>query len=144
MGGYDGSLREIQEVYAMSLLVRLQTEERLQLFAELKVQGSYYSSSLRFGGSEVKNKAIGYDYGEYEICDTPMQEKRIKQDFWIRGELIVVENVPAGVCPCCGEKVIRADVGQWITELIENSERIAKAPRISVPAIRFDLEETKV
>ncbi|NIR52664.1 YgiT-type zinc finger protein [candidate division KSB1 bacterium] len=26
-----------------------------------------------------------------------MEEKRVKQDFWIRGNLIVVENIPAGV-----------------------------------------------
>ncbi len=37
--------------------------------------------------------------GECEICDTHLQEKRIHQDFWINGQLIVVENVPAGVCP---------------------------------------------
>ena len=92
----------------------------------------------------MKKKITGYDYGECEICDTPMQGKRIKQDFWIREELIVVENVPAGVCPRCGEKVVRADVGRWIAELIENSERITKAPRISVPTIKFDLEEAKV
>lgn len=92
----------------------------------------------------MKKKITGYDYGECEICDTSMQEKRIKQDFWIRVELIVVENVPAGVCPRCGEKVVRADVGRLITELVENSERIAKAPRISVPAIRFYPEEVKV
>ncbi len=85
-----------------------------------------------------------YDYGECEICDTPMQEKYIKQDFWIRGELIVVEDVPAGVCPQCGEKIVRADVGQWIAKLIENSERIAKAPRISVPSIKFGAEESRV
>jgi YgiT-type zinc finger domain-containing protein len=81
-----------------------------------------------------------YDYGECEICDTPMEERRIKQNFWIRGELIVVENVPAGVYPQCGEKVVKADVGQWIEELLENSDRIAKAPRISVPSIKFDAE----
>lgn len=81
--------------------------------------------------------ASGYDYGECEICNTPMQEKLIKQDFWIRWQLIVVEGVPAGVCPRCGEKAVKADVGRWITKLIESSERIAKAPRISVPAIKF-------
>lgn len=73
-----------------------------------------------------------------------MQEKYIKQDFWIRGELIVVEDVPAGVCPQCGEKVVKADAGRWIAKLLENSELIAKAPKISVPAIKFDREETKV
>lgn len=91
----------------------------------------------------MKEKAKEYDYGECEICDTPMQEKRIKQDFWIRGELIVVEDVPVGVCPHCGEKIVKADVGRWITKLLESSERIAKAPRISVPAIKFDAKKTR-
>jgi len=87
------------------------------------------------------NKKNNYDYGECEICGTPLEERIINQDFWIQGELIVVENIPAGVCPRCGEKVVKADVGQWVAELIENSERIANAPRISVPKIRFDTEE---
>jgi YgiT-type zinc finger domain-containing protein len=92
----------------------------------------------------VKIKVAGYDYGECEICGSPMQEKLIKQDVWIRGELIIVEDIPAGVCPQCGEKVVKADVGLWIMKLIENSERIANAPKISVPAIKFDVEEVKV
>jgi HTH-type transcriptional regulator/antitoxin MqsA len=92
----------------------------------------------------MKKETIRYDYGECEICGTPMQEKLIKQDFWIRGELIVVEDVPAGVCPRCGEKVVKADVGRLIIKLIENSERIAKSPRISVPAIKLNAEEAKV
>jgi YgiT-type zinc finger domain-containing protein len=95
--------------------------------------------NIRLGGDMRKAKTNhDYDYGECEICNTPMQEKRIKQDFWIRGELIVVENVPAGVCPQCGEKIVKADVGRWLMELIEDSERIAKAPRISVPAIQWE------
>lgn len=92
----------------------------------------------------MKTKVTGYDYGECEICDTPLQERYIKQDFWIHGELIVVEGVPAGVCPRCGEKIVKATVGQWIMKTLENSERIAKAPRISVPTIIFDAEEAKV
>ncbi|MEW6003518.1 MAG: YgiT-type zinc finger protein [Nitrospirota bacterium] len=89
-------------------------------------------------------KKTKYDYGDCEICGTQMQERLIKQDFWIRGELIVVEDVPAGVCPRCGEKVVKADVGQLIMKLIKNSERIAKSPRILVPTVKFDIEEAKV
>lgn len=92
----------------------------------------------------MKKKITKYNYGECEICNNPMKEKRIKQDFWIRGKLIVVENVPAGVCPQCGEKVVKADVGRWIAKLIENSKRIAKAPKISVPSIKFDTKEARV
>jgi YgiT-type zinc finger domain-containing protein len=82
-----------------------------------------------------------YDYGKCDICDTPMEEKNIKQDFWIRGELIVIEDLPAGICPQCGEKVVRAEIGQLAIKLIEDSDKIAKAPRISVPSIKFDSED---
>lgn len=81
-----------------------------------------------------------YDYGECGVCGEHMQERLIKQDFWIRGELIVVEDVPAGVCSRCGEKVVKANVGQRISELISNSERISKSPRISVPAVKLETE----
>jgi len=88
----------------------------------------------------MKPQKNGYNYVECEICDAPLLEKRINQDFWINGQLIVVENVPAGVCPRCGEKVVKAEVGEGIMKLIGNSERIANAPRISVPAIKFEAE----
>lgn len=92
----------------------------------------------------MKTKRTKYDYGECEICGTPLQEKRVKQDFWIRGKLIVVENVPAGVCPKCGEKVVRAKVGRWIAKLLQDSDRIAKAPKISVPAVKFKAEKVAI
>ena len=90
-----------------------------------------------------KQKINGYDYGECEVCHTLMEEKLIKQNFWMRGELIVVEDVPAGVCPRCGEKVVNAEVGQWIMKLLGNSEKIANAPRISIPTIKFEMEDLK-
>ncbi|HBA27716.1 MAG TPA: hypothetical protein DCY98_10075 [Nitrospinae bacterium] len=85
-----------------------------------------------------------YDYGECEICGARMQERLIKQDFWLRGKLIIVEDVPAGVCSRCGEKIVKADIGRLILKLIENSDRIAKSPKISVPAVKFDTEGTIV
>ena len=92
----------------------------------------------------MKRKAKGYDDGECEICNTPLQGKLIKQDFRIRGELIIVEDVPVGVCPKWGEKAVNADVGRGMIRLIENSEGIAKAPKISVPKIKFIAEEARI
>ena len=89
-------------------------------------------------------KTNRYDYGECEICNTPLEEKRIKQDFWLGGELIVVEEVPAGVCPQCGEKVVTADVGRRLATLMEDSERIAEAARILVPTLRFEEQEVSM
>ena len=66
-----------------------------------------------------------------------MREKHIKQEFWAKGKLLIIEDVPAGVCPQCGEKVVKAEVGRQIAALIENSKRLRKARTISVPVIRF-------
>ncbi len=85
----------------------------------------------------MKTKTTPYDYGECEVCDTPLEAKQVKQDFWIGGRLIVVENVPAGVCPQCGEKVVNATVGRHLAELVRDTKRIAKAARISVPALAY-------
>jgi YgiT-type zinc finger domain-containing protein len=73
-----------------------------------------------------------------------MQARHIKQDFWARGELIVLDNVPAGVCPQCGAKIVNAGVGRHIAEILGNTERIATAPRIAVPVIRLDTEPQAV
>ena len=86
----------------------------------------------------MKPQQSTYDYGACEICDTPLQEQCIKQDFWIRGELVVVDKVVAGVCPQCGAKVVRADVGRQLAALLGNPERLANAPRMSVPVVAFD------
>jgi hypothetical protein len=38
------------------------------------------------------------------MCNTPLEEKQIKQDCWVKEELIVVEDVSIGLRPQCGEK----------------------------------------
>ena len=52
-----------------------------------------------------------HDSGDCHVCGERMEEKRIRQDFWIKGKLIVVQRIPTGVCPQCGEKVVKADIG---------------------------------
>lgn len=85
------------------------------------------------------NKAI-YDYGKCHVCGEQMHEKRINQDFWLKGKLIVIESVPAGVCPQCGEKVVKADVGRELATLIRNLRRVPKRKTMSVPVIRYAKE----
>jgi len=78
-----------------------------------------------------------YDYGECHVCGTRMAERRVKQEFWVRGKLMVIEGVPAGVCPQCGEKVVKADVGRSIAELVGNSKRLRSRRMMSIPVVRF-------
>jgi YgiT-type zinc finger domain-containing protein len=67
-----------------------------------------------------------------------MVEKDIQQDFWIKNKLIVIKEIPAGVCPQCGEKIVNAEVGEHIAKLIRDKNRIKKAPTISVPLIKYE------
>jgi YgiT-type zinc finger domain-containing protein len=80
-----------------------------------------------------------YDYGKCHVCGERMAERQIKQDFWIKGNLIVIEDVPAGVCPQCGEKVVRADVGRQIAALIAGIEQMQPVRSINVPVLQFKL-----
>jgi len=78
-----------------------------------------------------------YDYGKCHVCGEQMVERLINQDFWIKENLIVIENVPAGICPQCGEKIVRAAVGRQISNLIARSKEIQPTRSINVPVIEF-------
>jgi YgiT-type zinc finger domain-containing protein len=85
----------------------------------------------------MKNHTHSYDYGKCHVCGEQMEEKRINQDFWLKGKLVVIESVPAGVCPQCGEKTVKADVGRELASLIQNRKRLPKRKTISVPVLRY-------
>ena len=78
-----------------------------------------------------------YNYGNCRTCGERMAEQRIKQDFWRKQKLIVLDGTPAGVCPRCGERVVNAEVGLAVAALLEKP-RLRGARTISVPVIRFE------
>jgi len=78
-----------------------------------------------------------YNYGECHVCGERMRSGRINQEFWIKKKLIVVEDVPAGICPRCGEKVVRAEVGRQLAAVVENAKRRRMARTMIVPVIQF-------
>ena len=88
----------------------------------------------------MSNNKSTYDYGKCHVCGELMKERRINQDFWLKGKLIVIESVPAGVCPQCGEKIVKADVGRQLATLIQNLRRLPKRKTITVPVVRYAKE----
>lgn len=72
------------------------------------------------------NRNKNYDYGKCHVCGEQVKEKRINQDFWLEGKLIVVESVPAGVCPLCDEKIVKADVGRQLATSDPKPEALAQ------------------
>ncbi|MBI1761337.1 MAG: type II toxin-antitoxin system MqsA family antitoxin [Acidobacteria bacterium] len=82
------------------------------------------------------NKSV-YDYGHCHVCGEQMRERQINHDFWIKGELIVIEDVPTGVCQQCGEKVVNAEVGRQIATLTTNAKQATQTRTIQVPVFHF-------
>lgn len=66
-----------------------------------------------------------------------MKSGRIKQEFWIKKKLVVIEHVPAGVCPQCGEKIVRADVGLRVAAVLKQAKTIRKAKTMTVPVLAY-------
>jgi YgiT-type zinc finger domain-containing protein len=85
----------------------------------------------------MKKNSKAYDYGRCPVCGEKMREQLINQDFWIKGKLLVIEDVPAGVCPQCGERVVQAEVGRQIAVLLSRPAHRRKSKSISVPVISF-------
>jgi YgiT-type zinc finger domain-containing protein len=88
----------------------------------------------------MNNNKPNYDYGKCHVCGEQMQEKRINQDFWLKRKLIVIESVPAGVCPQCGEKIVKSDVGRELATLIANLRRLPNKRTITVPVVKYAKE----
>ncbi len=78
-----------------------------------------------------------YDYGHCHDCGSKIVSRRINQDFWIKKKLVVIENVPAGVCPQCSEKILRAEVGRKLAEVVSGRKGFRKSRKMTVPVIRF-------
>ena len=91
-------------------------------------------------GINMNNNKKKHNYGKCHVCGEQMQEKKINQDFWLKGKLVVIESVPAGVCPQCGEKIVKADVGRQLAKLIANLSHVSKRKTITVPVIKYAKE----
>ncbi len=74
------------------------------------------------------------------ICDychsqLPLIEKRVTVYRKHKGQVFVLENVPAQVCQNCGERYFDAEVVQSMEKLM--SEPAAQTRTITVPVIAF-------
>jgi YgiT-type zinc finger domain-containing protein len=76
-----------------------------------------------------------YDYGACHGCGEAMVARTIQQGFWIKGQLIVVENVPAGVCPQCGEKIVNAETGQQLAATLAKPDALKVTRTMRVPVV---------
>ena len=78
-------------------------------------------------------------FADCTFCDGPVTAKRIEYDYRRKGRLLVITNVPAGVCRQCGEKYFHPDVLKRMDESYHDIFDRRRQPQrmLEVPAVSF-------
>lgn len=67
-----------------------------------------------------------------EFCGGETYEKKVKRLHWFRGQLYVVENVPALVCRECGERYFHAKTLDEIDRMLEAEHPVIERMEVEV------------
>jgi len=70
-----------------------------------------------------------------DYCGGTLSPKITNLEFRVKGELIVIEDVPAEVCNRCGEKYLSAETDAGIERLLKEKPKVQKT--ITVPVFRW-------
>ncbi|MEW6173022.1 MAG: type II toxin-antitoxin system MqsA family antitoxin [Bacillota bacterium] len=58
-----------------------------------------------------------HEYANCSFCGGPVEEQLVNVDYRTKAGLIIIENVPAGVCHQCGEQYYTARVAKVMEKL---------------------------
>jgi YgiT-type zinc finger domain-containing protein len=78
------------------------------------------------------------DFGDCTFCGGEVEEKQIEHDYRRLGRLLVISNVPTGVCRQCGEKYFKPEVLKRMDQAYhdvfdrhQEPERVLEVPAVS-------------
>ncbi|MHC4636570.1 MAG: YgiT-type zinc finger protein [Planctomycetota bacterium] len=77
-----------------------------------------------------------------KYCESETVEESVKSAFWVDGELLAVENVPARVCKLCRQPFYDEKTADKITEL-HGRRLVQETPRRYVSALIFSLTDVE-
>jgi len=67
-----------------------------------------------------------------DFCGGTLHPKIVNTEFWVKGELMLIENVPAEVCQRCGEKYFSAETHASIEKLFKSKPQAEKTMTVPV------------
>lgn len=67
-------------------------------------------------------------YDDCSSCGGKVLAQRVKVDYWWKGELIIIENVPAGVCQQCKEEYYDGLVAEKMESLVKSKWIVKTIP----------------
>lgn len=73
---------------------------------------------------------------ECEYCSGDIRQKHVTVNHWYEDKLVIIKNVPVGVCDQCGERYYEAAILDQLDTLAQDSE--AAKEKISVPVMVLD------
>ncbi|MBI3000224.1 MAG: type II toxin-antitoxin system MqsA family antitoxin [Deltaproteobacteria bacterium] len=77
-------------------------------------------------------------YHRCHFCGGEVVEQRVTVDYrWGEAFLVVIRNVPAGVCQVCGEQYLKAEV-------IKEMEKAAHSPEKAEEVLQIPVRDLKV
>lgn len=77
-------------------------------------------------------------YHRCHFCGGEVVEQRVTVDYrWGEALLVVIRNVPAGVCQVCGEQYLKAEV-------VKEMERVAHAQEEPEELLQIPVRELRV
>lgn len=83
-----------------------------------------------------KEELTGFWDGEQcEYCQGTIVEKRVSLSRQVKGNYILIENVPAGVCTQCGTRYFSANVLKTVEETVRGRRQVER--EIMVPVYSF-------
>jgi YgiT-type zinc finger domain-containing protein len=81
----------------------------------------------------MKEKEMNFWEGETcEYCGGPIVEKRVTLHRKVRGQYVLIENVPAGVCTQCGTRYYAANVLKTIAESLRGRRQAEREELVPV------------
>ena len=71
-----------------------------------------------------------------EFCEGIVRDRQVRDDYWSGDNLIIIENVPVGVCDRCGERYYSAAVLEKMDRIAGRRLKIKRT--IKVPVTSFE------
>ena len=78
-----------------------------------------------------------YGY-QCEYCDGTVEERIVTEDFRYKGELVILHNVPVGVCNRCRTRYYNAKVLKRLEKIAAEKNEL---PTLSIPVSEFQWPE---
>ncbi len=120
----------------------MELEEIQRLIGEGKYEVSFHAQQERLeenevGGCKNQGGTVMNRYHDCSYCGGEVVEKTIDYDYRREKRLMVVSNVPAGVCVQCGEKYFKPDVLKQMDSVYHGIFERNEKPQstLTVPAV---------